>query len=50
MAEPLADIARRISNAPWNRPGTDKTWLVNAMAQSLKFQSEVRQAKRVDEG
>ena len=50
MTEPLTDIARKISNAPWNRPGTDKTWVVNAMAQSLKFQREVRQAKRVERG
>jgi len=48
MAKPLADIARQISGAPWNRPGTDKTWVVNAMAQALKFQREVRQAKRVE--
>ena len=49
MADPLTEIARKISNAPWNRPGTDKTWVLNAMAQNLKFQREVRQAKRVDE-
>lgn len=48
MAESLSDIARKISSEPWNRPGTDKTWVVNAMAQALKFQREVRQAKRVD--
>ena len=48
MAEPLTEIARKISSAPWNRPGSDKTWVVNAMAQALKFQREIRQAKRVD--
>ncbi len=48
MPESLTEIARKISSAPWNRPGTDKTWVLNAMAQVLKFQREVRQAKRVD--
>ncbi|MHA7836873.1 MAG: hypothetical protein ACX98W_05370 [bacterium] len=48
MAETLSEIARRISNAPWNRPGSDKTWVLDAMAQALKFQREIRQAKRVD--
>jgi len=48
VAEPLTDIARKISSAPWNRPGTDKTWVLNAMAQALKFKREVAQAKRVD--
>lgn len=48
MAETLSEIARRISSASWNRPGSDKTWVLDAMAQALKFQREVRQAKRVD--
>lgn len=48
MAESLVEIARRIASASWNRPGTDKTWVLDAMAQALRFQREVRQAKRVD--
>lgn len=48
MAETLSEIARKISNAPWNRPGSDKTWMLDAMAQALKFQHEVRRAKRID--
>lgn len=48
MAETLSEIARRIASAPWNRPGSDKTWVLDAMTQALKFEREVRQAKRVD--
>ncbi len=48
MAETLSEIARRISAAPWNRPGSDKTRVFDAMAEALKFQREVRQAKRGD--
>ena len=40
---------RKITSALWNRPGTDKTWVVNEMAQSSKVTREVLQAKRVDE-
>lgn len=50
VPESLFEIARRIARAPWNRPGTDKTWVLNAMAQGLRFQREVRQAKRVERG
>ena len=48
MSERLDEIAQRIASAPWNRPGADKTWVLNAMAAQLKFQQEVRRAKRVD--
>jgi hypothetical protein len=46
MAETLSEIARKISNAPWNQPGSDKTWVLDAMAQALKFQREVRKLGR----
>jgi len=46
MSESLADLAKRIEARPWNRPGTDKTWVLNAMSTQKKFQQEVRQAKR----
>jgi len=47
MSKRLIEIAKRIESQPWNRPGTDKTWVLNAMATQLRFQEEVRQAKRV---
>jgi hypothetical protein len=47
MSESLADIAKRIEAQPWNRPGTDKTWVLNAMSTHLQFRNEVRKAKRV---
>ena len=49
MTDRLIELARRIEHQPWNRPGTDKTWVVNAMWNQLQFANEVRQAKRVSE-
>ena len=40
------EIAERIEAKPWNQPGTDKTWVLNAMCEHLKFREEVRKAKR----
>lgn len=47
MSERLIEIARRIESQPWNRPGTDKTWVLSAMWTQQRFQEEVRQARRV---
>ncbi len=47
MSESLTDLAKRIESKPWNRPGTDKTWVLNAMSTHLQFRDEVRKAKRV---
>lgn len=47
MSEHLIEIARRIESQPWNRPGTDKTWVLYALWTRQRFQQEVRQAKRV---
>ena len=41
------EIARRIQAKPWNRPGTDKTWVLNALSQHLLFSKEVQNARRV---
>ena len=41
------EIARRIQAEPWNRPGTDKTWVLNALSQHLRFSKEVQNARRV---
>jgi hypothetical protein len=45
--ERWTEIARRIESRPWNRPGTDKTWLLQAMWQHRLFQREVAKAPRV---
>jgi hypothetical protein len=42
-----AEIAQRIQSEPWNRPGTDKTWVLNALSQHLLFSKEVQNARRV---
>jgi hypothetical protein len=47
MSDSLTDLATRIEAKPWNRPGTDKTWVLNAMSAHLQFRAEVRKAKRV---
>ena len=47
MSKRLIEIAKRIEIQPWNRPGTDKTWILNAMSTQQRFRKEVRQAKRV---
>jgi len=48
MSERLIEIARRLERAPWNRPGTDKTWVLNAMWQQIRFQAEVGRAGRAE--
>ena len=47
MSEDLLEIAREIERQPWNRPGTDKTWVLCAMWTQRRFQDEVRRARRV---
>ena len=46
MARSWTEIAQRIQEKPWNRPGTDKTWVLNALSQHLRFAQEVRNARR----
>ena len=46
MRDSLIQLARRIQERPWNRPGTDKTRVVQAMWQQRRFAQEVRQATR----
>lgn len=48
MSDRLAELARRIQDRPWNRPGTDKTWVLLAMWDHLRFREEVRAARRAD--
>lgn len=40
--EELMDLARRLSEHPENRPGTDKTWMLVRMR---KFQTFMREAQ-----
>ncbi len=39
-------LAERIEQQPWNRPGTDKTWVLNALASHQRLLAEVRAAGR----
>jgi hypothetical protein len=43
----LREVADWLAARPWNRPGTDKRWVLAAMAESLAFHSQVVQAERV---
>jgi hypothetical protein len=45
MTDRLIELARRIQQRPWNRPGTDKSWVLHAMWQHQVFQREVRKAQ-----
>ncbi len=47
MNESLVALAERIESQPWNRPGTDKTWVLRALSTYSRFREEVRQARRV---
>jgi hypothetical protein len=35
------------SSEPWKRPGTDETWVLNALAKHLLFSKEAQSARRV---
>lgn len=47
MTERMTLLARRIEDQPWNRPGTDKTWVLETMWQRMRFEREVRMARPV---
>jgi hypothetical protein len=46
-AQRWTEIAQRIQAEPWNRPGTDKTWVLNVLSQHRLFSKEVQNARRV---
>jgi hypothetical protein len=46
MALPLSRIARWLERQPWNRPGTDKAWVLDAMWAALVFEREATRAER----
>jgi hypothetical protein len=45
--ERLQAIARRLEARPWNRPGTDKRWVLDSLSRALAFRREQRLARRV---
>ena len=47
MSESWIEIARRLQQRPWNRSGTDKTWVLRAMWEHQQFQAEIGRAERV---
>ena len=47
MTRELTELARRIQNAIWNAPGSDKTWVLSTLRQYQRFQEEIRDARRV---
>jgi len=47
MDKNLVELAKRIESQPWNRSGTDKTWVLKAMSMFLKFREEMQQARSV---
>jgi len=50
MSETLIEFARSLQDKSWNRPGTDKTWVLHALWQHRIFSKEVRNAARVAAG
>jgi len=46
VSERLVAIARILERAPWNRPGSDKTWVLRAMEEHWRFHGEVRRSQR----
>jgi hypothetical protein len=47
MSKTLSEFARRLQQKPWNQPGSDKTWVLEALWQHQLFSKEVRSAERV---
>jgi hypothetical protein len=47
MDAELLRLARWLEAQPWNRPGTDKTWVLKSMGASLELRRAVQRAKRV---
>ena len=43
----LERLARWLQAQPWNRPGTDKTWVLQSAWAALRFREAVARAERV---
>ena len=39
-------IARRVEAQPWNRRGTDKSWVLRTMARGAAFRRELKRRVR----
>jgi hypothetical protein len=50
MNDAIARLAQRISSSEWNRPGADKTWVVETMWEHIRFLGEVAKARRERSG
>ena len=46
MDPTLLRIARWLEACSWNRPGTDKAWVLEAMWAALLFDRELSEARR----
>jgi hypothetical protein len=46
VTDELIRLARWLEAQPWNRPGSDKTWVLRSMWTALTFQWEIGQAER----
>jgi hypothetical protein len=44
MTRRLTELARQIEGRPWNRPGTDKTWVLRILREHQIFRDEVHKA------
>jgi len=47
MEDHLTRLAERIERQPWNRPGSDKRWVLSALAEHQKWLRATKRAKRV---
>jgi hypothetical protein len=45
MTQRLVEIARRMQARPWNRPGSDKTWVLRALWEQQVFRREIEKAQ-----
>jgi hypothetical protein len=50
MDATLRRVAREIERRPENAPGSEKTWVVRAMWQYLRFLRELKKARCVGRG
>jgi len=47
VTEDLLRLARWLEAQPWNRPGSDKTWVLRTHWSGFLFSRELRRAVRV---
>jgi hypothetical protein len=42
VTDRIVQLARKLETRPWNRPGSDKGWVLRAMWQHVLFQQETK--------